>query len=167
MPYQMKVDGMEEISETLTRMAEDAPKVAAKALYEGAGLMAGEITKGVAGIRTAPFQYAKDGQTRLPSPEEKAVVEKGAVGIAKFDKNGTEVNTSVGFKNAGYAKMAGKTVPIPKVVNAINSGTSFMQKQPFVRKAARAGTNKAMNAMKEVIEAEFLAMTKNNGRNNT
>ena len=167
MAYQMKVDGMAEISETLEKMAEDAPKVAAKALYQGAGLMAAEITKGVAGIRTAPFQYAKDGQTRLPSPEEKAVVEKATVGIAKFDKNATEVDTSVGFKNAGYAKMAGKTVPIPKVVNAINSGTSFMPKQPFVRKAARAGTTKAINAMKDVIEAEFLAMTKDNGRNKT
>lgn len=167
MAYQMKVDGMAEISETLEKMAEDAPKVAAKALYQGAGIMAKEVTKGVATIRTAPFKYAGNGQTRLPSPEEKAVVQKGAVGIAKFDKNGTEVNTSVGFKNAGYAKMAGKTVPIPKIVNAINSGTSFMQKQPFVRKAARAGTNKAINAMKEVIETEFQAMTKNNGRKNT
>ena len=86
--------------------------------------------------------------------KEKAALQ-GKTGIAKFDKNGTEVQTSVGFRNAGYAQLKGKTVPIPKIVNAINSGTSFMTKQPFVRKAASAGGPRAMAAMKEVIEGDF------------
>ena len=163
MPYYMKVDGMAELSTLLTEMGEKAPAVAAKELYEGAGLMREEIARSVNTIKTAPFQYAKDGQTRLPSPEELAIVEKAAVGIAKFDKNGAEVDTSVGFRNAGYAPLAGKIVPIPKIVNAINSGTSFMNKQPFVRKAARTGGPKAMQAMKDAVQAEFDAMIKNNG----
>lgn len=160
MPYAMKVDGMEELSETLSKMAEAAPAVASKALYKGAGIMADEIRKGAESIKTAPFSYAKDGKTRLPSPEEKAVVLAAqGEGIAKFRKNGTEVDTSVGYAKSGYAMMAGKRVPIPKIANAINSGTSFMQKQPFVRKAAKTGGTKAIQAMKEVIETEFEAMT--------
>jgi len=161
MPYEMKVDGMAEISETLSRMEERAAAVASKALYEGAGVMRREVAKQIASIKTAPFQYAGPGQTRLPSPEEKAAVERAGAGVAKFDKNGTEVNTSVGFANSGYTKLAGKTVPVPKIVNAINSGTSFMQKQPFVRKASKGGANGAMTAMKNVIETEFEAMNKN------
>jgi hypothetical protein len=162
MPYQMKVDGMVEISELLDKMDEKAPGVAAKALYEGAGIMADEIKKSTATIRTAPFKWAssRKGQTRLPSPEEKEIVMQAGAGIAKFNKNGTEVDTSVGFRNAGYAQLKGKTVPIPKIVNSINSGTSFMSKQPFVRKAASSGGKKAIAAMKEVIETEFEAMTK-------
>ena len=81
-------------------------------------------------------------------------------GVAKFDKNGTEVDTSVGYKNAGYADLNGKKKPIPQIVNAINSGTSFMNKQPFVRKAAKSGGPKAIAAMSKVIETEFEAMTK-------
>ena len=162
MPYQMKVDGMAEISELLDKMDEKAPGVASKALYEGAGIMADEIKKGAATIRTAPFKWASSqkGQTRLPSPEEKEIVMQAGAGIAKFNKNGTEVDTSVGYRNAGYAQLKGKTVPIPKIVNSINSGTSFMSKQPFVRKAASSGGKKAIAAMKEVIETEFEAMTK-------
>ena len=163
MPYYMKVDGMAELSTLLTQMAEKAPAVAAKALYEGAGVMREELAKGASTIKTAPFKYAKGGETRLPSPEELAVVNRTHVGIAKFDKNGTEVNTSVGYANAGYTKMAGKTVPIPKIVNAINSGTSFMNKQPFVRRAAKIGEPKAMKALKDAIQTEFDAMIKNNG----
>ena len=161
MAYVMKVNGMEEISEMLTAMEERAPAVASKALYEGAGIMADEIRKGAASIRTAPFKYASNGETRLPSPEELEIVQTAAAGIAKFNKNGTEVDTSVGFRNAGYAKLKGKTVPIPKIVNAINSGTSFMKKQPFVRKAASQATPKALKAMRECIEAEFEAIQKN------
>jgi hypothetical protein len=159
MAYQLKVDGMAEVSELLSKLEEKAPAVAAQALYEGAGIMAAEINKGAASIRTAPFKYAREG-TRLPSPEEKAIVEKAAAGIAKFDKNGTEVDTSVGFRNAGYADLNGRQRPIPLIVNAINSGTSFMQKQPFVRKAANSGAPKAMAAMKAKIEEAFEAITK-------
>lgn len=162
MGYELKVDGMAEISETLSKLEERAPAVAAKALYEGAGIMADEVKKSADSIRTAPFKWASSsGETRLPSPEEKEIVQQAAAGIAKFDKNGTEVQTSVGFRNAGYAQLKGKTVPIPKIVNAINSGTSFMKKQPFVRKAATAGGQRAIAAMKDVIETEFDAMTKN------
>jgi len=160
MGFELKIDGMAEISEQLSKLETEAPAIAAKALYEGAGVMADSMQKGVATIRTAPFQYARDGQTRMPSPEEKAIVEQAAVGIAKFDKNGTEVNTSVGFRNAGYAMLAGKRVPIPKVVNAINSGTSFMKKQPFVRKAVNSGKAKAVQAITNTILAEVDAMNK-------
>ena len=161
MPYQMKVDGMVELSETLTKLGDSAPAVAAQALYEGAGLMAEEIRKGAETIKTAPFKYAKPGEYRLPSPEEKQIVLDAGAGIAKFDRNGTEVDTSVGYRSSGYADLNGKTKPIPLIVNSINSGTSFMQKQPFVRKAAKSGGSKAMAAMKEAIETEFEAITKN------
>ena len=159
MAYQMKVDGMAEISELLSQMEEKAPAVAARALYDGAGIMADEIRKGTETIKTAPFKYARNG-TRLPSPEEKEIVSQAAVGIAKFDKNGTEVDTSVGFRQSGYAELNGKQKPIPVIVNAINSGTSFMNKQPFIRKAANSGAPKAMKAMKDRIESDFEAMKK-------
>lgn len=145
-----RIDGMEEISEMLTRLEEDAPKAAAAGLYDGAGVMAKEIEKGLSGIRTAPFKYTKFG-TRLPSPEEVGAI-RGALGVAKFEKNGTEVNTSVGFGNAGYADVAGKQKAVAQVANAINSGTSFMQKQPFFRRSASAGAKAAEAAIIKAIE---------------
>ena len=161
MGYELKVDGMAEISETLSKLEERAPAVAAKALYEGAGIMADEVKKSADSIRTAPFKWASSsGETRLPSPEEKEIVQQAAAGIAKFDKNGTEVQTSVGFRNAGYAELKGEMVPIPKIVNSINSGTSFMPKQPFVRKASKTASPKALEAMRKRIEEEFEAIGK-------
>lgn len=157
MPIEMKVDGMAELSNVLDAAGEKAPAVAAMGLYDGAGVMADEISKSAASIKTEPFKWASRtrGETRYPSPEEKDIVMQASAGIAKFNKNGTEVDTSVGFRNAGYAQLKGKTVPVPVIVNAINSGTSFMKKQPFFRKAANAAAPKAMAKMKETIETEW------------
>lgn len=159
MAIQMKVEGLKELSEMLSQMGEESGKIAAGGLYEGAGVMADEIKKGAEGIKTSPFHYAVF-VTRDPSPEEKAAVMEAGVGIAKFNKNGSEVDTSVGYRNAGYTTINGKTKPIPQIVNAINSGTSFMQKQPFVRKAATTGAKKAGDAITKYIEAKFDALKK-------
>lgn len=154
MAITMKVEGLDALGEQLAQLGENAGKVASEGLYEGAGIMADEIKSGAEGILTEPFHYTVFG-TRQPSPEEKAAVIAAGVGIAKFDKNGAEVNTSVGYRNAGYATINGKTKPIPQIVNAINSGTSFMQKQPFVRKAAVSGAKKAEAAITRTIEQKF------------
>ena len=157
MKFEMQVGGLSEISEALEKLAEDAPKAAAQGLYDGAAVMVDEVRKSIEEIRTEPFHYSvfPGTTTRLPTPEEKEIVMKASAGIAKFDKDGTEINTSVGFRNAGYAQLKGKTVPIPVIVNAINSGTSFMKKQPFFRKAASMTTPKAVQAMKNTIETAW------------
>ena len=193
MPYTLKVDGMAEISETLEKLDKQAPAVAAKALYEGAAVMQKAIFKAIDSIKTAPFKYAKGGEQRLPSPEEKEILQQAGIGVAKFDKNGVEIDTSVGFNQSGYADvnwnhMSGKArtnykaksfkkhgsnstsflkaagqyekglqnrKPIGVVANAINSGTSFMKKQPFVRNGIKNGTEPAMAAMKAKIEEAF------------
>ena len=148
MAINMKVEGLLGLSEQLAQLGEDAQSVASSALYEGAGIMATEIQDGAEGIKTAPFHFAVFG-TREPSPEEKEAI-LGAVGIAKFEKNGAEVNTSVGYGNTGYAMVAGKQKAIAQIANAINSGTSFMQKQPFFRKATSR-----KNAAVAQIESEL------------
>ena len=198
MPYSLKVEGMAEISEALEKLEQDAPAVAAKAVYIGAGIVQKAVLDEMNKIKTAPFSYAKDGQQRLPSPEEKEILVQAGVGVAKFDKNGLEIDTSVGFNQSGYAnvswnhmngrartnyklksfkghasnstsflKAVGQYVkgmqnqkPIGVIANAINSGTSFMQKQPFVRKGANKGAPKAIEAMKEFIENELNAINK-------
>ena len=184
---------MVEISQLLSQMEEEAPAIAAQALYDGAAVMQKGLTEAALSIKTAPFKYAKGGEKRLPSPEEKQIVLTAGVGIARFDKNGTEVDTSVGYNAAGYAdvnwnhmsgsartnykkqnfrklehmdaptlKMAGvykrgtqNSKPIGAIANAINSGTSFMQKQPFFRKGVNKHQREAMESMKRRIEKRF------------
>ena len=135
MPFSIQVQGLEELLRQLDKATGNAEHVAAEALYEGAGVMADAVSRAVQGIATEPFKYATGGKKRKASPEEKAIIANAKTGVAKFRKNGISVQTSVGMQNAGYAQLGGKTKPIPLIANSINSGTSFMQKQPFLRKA--------------------------------
>ena len=136
----------------LAKAEDAAPGIAAKALYKGAGVVADEISKGARSVRTTPFKYAAGGRMRDPSPEEKeALVSAGAAGIAKFRKTGNSVNTSVGYGRSGYASVNGKQKPVAVIANAINSGTSFMRKQPFIRKAVSQSRGKATDAITEEV----------------
>ena len=143
MAMTMKVDGIEELSRKLTDLGDRAEEVAAKALYAGAGVMANAYRNAAASVRAQPFRYAVF-KKRDPSFEEKAAIQ-GQTGIAKFDKSGSEVQTSVGLKGSGYVTIAGKQKAVRKIANAINSGTSFMNKQPVYRKASTQ-TAKAASA---------------------
>lgn len=155
MPFHIETRGIEELLRKLDRAGKAARGIAAQALYEGAGVVADAISKGARSIQTKRFKFpVRDGQQRLPSPEEKAMLSgQGAAGIAKFRSNGLEVNTSIGYGKSGYATAPwnGKTVAVAKIANAINSGTSFMRKQPFIRKAISQSEGKA----REVIEGKL------------
>ena len=153
MPFSIQVEGMNELIRSMEKLPEKAAKVAAEALYEGAGIVADKVSSAVNGIATEPFKYAKGGRMRKPSPEEKALVAGAKHGVAKFRKNGVSVQTSVGYQNAGYGTINGKTKPIPQIANAINSGTSFMQKQPFMRKAFSQSKGPAQAAIEGAIHA--------------
>ena len=153
MPYTLKVEGMESITEMLAKAENAAPGIAAKALYTGAGIVADEISKGARGVSTSRrFRYA-NGWQRDPSPEEKeALISAGASGIAKFRHTGNSVDTSVGYSRSGYAEINGKRKPVAVIANAINSGTSFMKKQPFIRKAVSQSKDRAGQAIAAEVE---------------
>ena len=181
MPFTIQWEGADELLRKMDKLPEKAAKIAAEALYEGAGVMADAVSQAVHGIATEKFQYAAGGQKRMPSPEEKAIVEQSKHGVAKFRNNGTQIQTSIGFDNAGYAKITwnhartnvrtkykqqknGKyahasqgggesSKPVEVIVNSINHGTSFMKKQPFLRKAFSQNQGAAVAAVEAGIKS--------------
>ena len=213
MPYRFKSEGVAAVMKQCKALEDKAEFVAAHALYEGAKIMAAEINKQARSIKTAPFKYARPGEERLPSPEEKQMItDSGAMGIAKFRKNLGAVDTSVGYNTSGYApvkwnhmsskartnykaatfkgrditasstlkwirsqggsekygisanigKGAQNMKPIGVVANAINSGTSFMKKQPFMRKALKAAMPKCEAAIIKTAESLIDSLIKEN-----
>ena len=163
MAYTVKTDGMEDLSRALGKLGDAAQGVAAAGLYEGAGTIADAVSAAVQGIAPEKFHYVAGDRKRKPSPEEKAILMAASKGVAKFRKNGVTVDTSVGLANSGYAELNGKTKPIPQIANAINSGTSFMERQPFFREAVKQNEGKAVQAMDAEIQKRIDQITKNGG----
>lgn len=146
----MQITGLDEFSDKLTQAGEHATGIAKAALYEGAGVIADAIRGSLDEIQTGPFHWAKDGETRLPSPEEKAAVMSAKYGVAKHQGSGAEINTVVGIGGSGYKMVAGKRVPVAVILRSIQSGTTYMRPQPVVRKAI----NRAKSAAAGKIAAE-------------
>lgn len=164
MPMTMVPEGAKELEQMLRLMGSNAQGIAAEGLYEGAGVMADAIKSGAKGIQTKEFHYAVfPAYARDPSPEEKEVVTGAKMGIARFQHDGLNVQTSVGYAKSGYAMMAGRRKPIALIANAINSGTSFMKKQPFFREAVARGTPKATEKICKAIEEKYEKLIKRNG----
>lgn len=155
MAFTIEVDGLEELIQKMDGSPKKAVKVAAYALYDGAGIVADAVSKAVDSIATEPFHYARGGKKRLPSPEEKALVASAKHGVAKFRKTGLGVQTSVGFRNAGYGSLGKATKPIPQIAASINSGTSFMKKQPFMRQAFSTSQGAAASAIEAGIASRL------------
>ena len=150
MAMTIKVVDLDDVMNTLAGLNKNAEAVAAESLYEGAGIVADAFANAAKSIRTEPFTYKK--KQRLPSPEEKAAV-VGKTGIAQFTKNGSEVNTLVGVSGAaGYADIGGKPKAVRLIARSINSGTSFMPKQPVFRKAKSASQKTATAAIVKKAE---------------
>ena len=151
----ISTEGIGELGAMLARLGAKADEVASHSLYEGAGIVADAYKAAVNGIATEPFKYAPPGKTRLPSPEEKAAL-LGKSGIAGFNHSGDDVNTIVGISgSAGYANVAGKAKAVRLIARSINSGTSFMKKQPVFRKAANGSKGAAQNAIVAKAEEMF------------
>ena len=155
MAMTIRTDGIEELGAMLAKLNDKAQDVASGALFDGAGIVADAFRTAVNSIRTAPFKYAPPGKTRLPSPAEKEAL-LGKSGIATFDKTGEEVNTLIGISGAaGYADVAGHTKAVRLIARSINSGTSFMQKQPVFRKAKSTSSGPAKAAIVSKAEEMF------------
>lgn len=182
MAFNVQWEGCDELLRQMDKLPEKAAEIASKALFEGAGVMADAVGRAVQGIATEPFKYAKGGKKRKPSPEEKQIVMQAQHGVAKFKNTGLKIQTSVGFQKSGYGKItwnhartnirtkyklakSGKHMvhasqgtgasmkPVPLIVNSINSGTSFMEKQPFLRKAFSQNKGAAVAAIEAGIES--------------
>lgn len=143
-------------------------KAVGPALYKAAGIVADAVSAAIQGIRTEPFHFVKEGERkRLASPQEKAALGQGKFGIAKWKKNGAEITTAIGMSNSGYAEIKGagknskgKTVPVPVIARSIDSGTSFMQKQPFLRNALKKAGGEAISVMSAEIDKRFQDLVK-------
>ena len=87
MGFSIHIEGLDELTRKMDKLGEKAQKVASEALYEGAGVMADQVSQAVHGIATEPFKYAAGGRKRKPSPEEKAILEGAKKGVARFPEN--------------------------------------------------------------------------------
>lgn len=147
--------GAEEYALKLSKLGDQTERVAGKAIYEAANIVANEVRKNIDAI---PVQngYVKKGEMRhgIPQPAKDGL--KESFGITPMRKDDGYYNVKLGFD--GYNKVKTKTWPQGQpnqmIARSVESGTSFMAPHPFVAPAVRKTKAAALKKMAEVVDEE-------------
>ena len=124
-------------------MCKNSEETAKKAVYAGAKVVADKIRQNLNALNVTPELQKQD------------LID--SFGIAPFDTDEKGVvNTKAGFDGYGSrpTKKYPKGLPNQLLARAIESGTSFRKKQPFVRPAVNAAKKQAIKEMERVVNEE-------------
>lgn len=138
-------NGIDQYVERLTNLEFTAHDTLGRAIYKGADIVADAIRSN---IQSLPKSVCTDKQRQglLDS-----------LGIAKMRDDDGTYNVKIGFDgyNSHITKKYPKGHPNSMIARAIESGTSFSAKHPFVAPAIRATKDAAEKVMADEINKEL------------
>ena len=146
--------GLEKYIRQLGDLEFQSTEMTGKAVYKGAGIVADAIKKSIDDI---PERVGKSPKGIYKDQREGL---KDGLGIAPMRNDNGYLNVKIGFDgyNSHVTKSFPKGQPNAMVARAVNSGTSFAQKDPFVDKTVRKVKQEAETAMQTVIDLNIKAI---------
>ena len=149
----MKIEGLEEYELLISRLEGSTDKLIKEAIFEGAKIAADAISSEIRALPTDNGYGSPSNKLKGISSVQKRDLINGA-GLADMQKKGYDWDTKFGFD--GYGSTPTKKYPkgLPNILLArsVIAGTSFRQKNPFIRRAVNKIRNQAETAMGESIE---------------
>ena len=156
--------GLEEYELRLSKLSErkEIERIAGKAIYEGAAIMADEIKARIKGL---PVITGYGTDSNPLSGGVTAVQKAGLIdglGISSMQEDAGFLNVKIGFD--GYNRT--KTEKYPQgqpnqlVARGVESGTSWKQPHPFVKPAISRARKQVEKRMAETIDEEIKQLQK-------
>ena len=151
-------EGVDKYIQQLNKLYGKTDKIIGSAIYEGTAVVMKAVKSAIDGIQTDDSHGY--GTTENPKTGPTSIQKAGlwhSVGIAKMRNDNGFWNTKIGFDGYNYVKTKRwpQGQPNAMVARSIESGTSFMRKQPFMRKAEQAAKGPCEKVMQETIDLEI------------
>jgi len=154
-------EGVDNYIAQLQKLYGDVDDIIGAAIYEGAGVVMRSVVSAINGLNTDERYGIPENKTTGPNSYQKEGL-KRSIGIAQLRQDGTFWNVKIGFD--GYNGIRTKTWPNGQpnamVARSVESGTSWMQKQPFMRKAQNESKVKCEQAMANEIDKQITKRVK-------
>jgi hypothetical protein len=153
--------GMAQYLQCLDNLHEASPAIIGKAVFDGAGIVA-DAVKAETEALPVDNGYAGEGEMLSgPSTYQKNGLLE-SMGVAKMQTDGDYRNVKVGFDgyNGMKTKKYPKGQPNQMIANAVESGSSFRKKNPFINRAVRNSREKAERAMAAKVDEEISKIVK-------
>lgn len=149
--------GLEEYEIKLSRLqsAKTTREIAAKAIYEGAGIVTDAIRGNIRTLRVSRDVH------KCVTPQQKEGLLNG-LGIAHMRSDNGYYNVKPGFDgyNAHKGKKYPKGQPNQLVARSLEKGTSTAPRQAFVAPAVRKSKKAAEAAMAKILDEEIQKIMK-------
>lgn len=147
--------GLDGYMKQLEALGKSSAGMAKKAVFNGSGVVADEIRRGINWIDPG----SEDKETAQEYDRRIKQIDglKNGLGISEIRDDGGVINAIVGFNgyNDVHTPKFPNGQPNKMVARIFNSGTSHNKKQPFFDIAVKEAKKKAEAKMKEVFESEI------------
>ena len=149
-------EGVDKLISQYQKLEKNTEPMIGKAIYKGAGVVMKACESAVSNLSTDNRFGTSENPTTGPSTIQKIGLQH-ALGIAKMRNDNGFYNVKIGFD--GYNNVKTKTWPQGQpnmmVARAVESGTSWMSKQPFMRKAEQSSRSQCEKVMSETVDREI------------
>ena len=156
----MSVRGTEEYALKLSKLGKNSEAVAGKAIYGAAGIVADAVKVNLKALPAVNDvenikAYRAGRKSQLSIKQKEGLVQ--AFGITKISNDKGYYNVKLGFDgyNGIKTKKYPKGQPNQLIARVVESGSTYMDKTPFVRPALNASRAEALQKMQEVIDQEM------------
>lgn len=148
--------GLDEYIERLNRLGKDSEKLAGKAVYQGAKIVADEMRNAIDALPTDEKFGAQAKPAKGISQRQKQGLLEG-FGVAPMANDRGFIHVKLGFHGVNDIRTKAHPGGQPNhvIASAAESGTSFCRKTPFMRKAVAKSKALAEEKMKETLEQEI------------
>lgn len=156
-----KFEGVDDLVAQYEKIANNSMDVIGKAIYKGAGVVMKAVTSAVDGLGTDNRFGTPENMTTGPSTIQKIGLQQ-SLGITPMRADGDFWNVKIGFDgyNSVKTKRWPQGQPNSMVARSVESGTSWMAKQPFMRKAESGAKAPCEKIMAETVDKEIQKIVK-------
>lgn len=150
---------LEKYASRLAKLGEKEAEVCGKTIYEMANIAADEVKNKLNGLHAISDaegikRYKKGERAQLTYKAKQGLID--SFGISRLQDDGGFRNVKLGFDgyNTVKTKAYPKGQPNILIAGSVESGTSFMDKQPFMRPAIKAAKSKCLKKAQETFDKE-------------
>lgn len=156
-----KFEGVDELVAQYEKLDRNSHEVIGKAIYQGASVVMKSVVSAVDGLTVDNRFGTETAPTNGPSTIQKIGLQQ-SLGIAPMRQDGDFWNVKIGFDgyNSVHTKTWPQGQPNSMIARSIESGTSWMRKQPFMRKAEQSSRGACERAMSDVVDKEIAKIIK-------
>lgn len=152
--------GLDDYIARLGNLEFKAPDVCGMAIYQGAKIVADQIRANIEALPVAESKSTKGGR-RNPTQAEKDGMLEG-LGVAKKQTDGSFINVKIGMDgyNSDVTAKYPNGKPNAMIARSIESGTTFMNRIPFISHAVSSTKAAAESAMKDEVDKQIAKIMK-------